>query len=188
MRELYPDELEALLQAYEKGKSVYICRGVDNATNIRRRLEMRVGTDNGWRLYARKTEKEDETWIYIFSPKCDDPEPPRTWNGPHKASYKQSQREKEKKQKKKTANDYVSPWVLKNLIDPGKLHITVVPWNDIQKLGSVGKFETYMTNEVQKAMGRNDVRVMVREEQKDQTAKDPAYNARVIFLEGRSHD
>ena len=96
--DLYEDELAALMKALKDGKSVLTVKGVDNIENVRRRMIDRVGKDGGWRFYARKTEKMDESRIYIFSPACDDPEPARNWNGPHKLSSKESRKIKEAEQ------------------------------------------------------------------------------------------
>lgn len=181
MKDLYPDELEALLEASLHGRSIYTVQGLNSAENVRRRLAARVGTEEetGWRLYVRRTEKEDESLIYIFSPACDDPEPARNWNGPHKHSSKESRKIKEAeqiRQARRNKNE-VSRWILRNLVDPAMLHITVVPYDDIRKLGSVGKFETYMTALVRQAMDRDDVRVMVLQPSQGE------YNARLVFLE-----
>ena len=185
--DLYEDELAALMKALKDGKSVLTVKGVDNIENVRRRMIDRVGKDGGWRFYARKTEKMDESRIYIFSPACDDPEPARNWNGPHKLSSKESRKIQEAEQIRQASRNKneVSRWILRNLVDPAMLHITVVPYDDIRKLGSVGKFETYMTAEVRRIMGRDDVRVMVLEAEKDHCSKIPAYNARLVFLEDK---
>lgn len=66
---------------------------------------------------------------------------------------------------------------LKNLTDPAKLHISVVPAEDIKRLNSVSKYEMYMTAKAREALGREDVRVMVREVAKG------AYNARLMFID-----
>ena len=168
---------EILLDALTKGRTDVIVSDVNSdstaAQHMIQRLKNHKATDDQWRYYQRSTPNR-ETVVVVMSPACKDPAPPT--RQADKAAGKTKRKRGSTEAKKGLAE-----WVLKNLTDPSKRNISVVPAEDIQRLHGVSYYETYMTKKVQEQLGRDDVRVMVREVKKDPTSKRRAYNARVIF-------
>lgn len=168
---------EILLDALTNGRTDVIVSDVNSdstaAQHMIQRLKNHKATDDQWRYYQRSTP-DRETVVVVMSPACKDPAPPMR-------QADAAARERRKQNETKPNQDGLAEWVLAYLIDPAKLHISVVPAEDIQRLHGVSYYETYMTDKVREAMGRDDVRVMVREVEKDPTMHARAYNARLIF-------
>lgn len=168
---------EILLDALTNGRTDVIVSDVNSdstaAQHMIQRLKNHKATDDQWRYYQRSTP-DRETVVVVMSPRCTDPAPPT--RQADKAAGKTK-----RKGNAEAKNDGLAEWVLKHLTDPAKLHISVVPAEDIDRLHGISNYETYMTKKVQEQLGREDVRVMVREVKKDPTSKRKAYNARVIF-------
>lgn len=169
---------EILLDALTNGRTDVIVSDVNSdstaAQHMIQRLKNHKATDDQWRFYQRSTP-DRETVVVVMSPACKDPAPPT------RQADKAAGKTKRKRGSAEAKKDGLAEWVLKNLTDPAKLHISVVPAEDIQRLHGPSYYETYMTKKVQEQLGREDVRVMVREVKKDPTSKRKAYNARVIF-------
>ena len=169
---------EILLDALTNGRTDVIVSDVNSdstaAQHMIQRLKNHKATDDQWRYYQRSTP-DRETVVVVMSPACKDPAPPT------RQADKAAGKTKRKRGSTETKKDGLAEWVLAYLVDPAKLHISVVPAEDIQRLHGVSYYETYMTKKVQEQLGREDVRVLVREVKKDPTSKRKAYNARVIF-------
>ena len=169
---------EILLDALTNGRTDVIVSDVNSdsaaAQRMIQRLKNHKATDDLWRYYQRSTP-DRETVVVVMSPACKDPAPPT------RQADKAAGKTKRKRGSTEAKKDGLAEWVLKNLTDPAKRNISVVPAEDIQRLHGASYYETYMTKKVQEQLGREDVRVMVREVKKDPTSKRKAYNARVIF-------
>lgn len=174
---------EILLDALTDGRTDVIVSDINSdsqaAHNLITKLKANraVNGDERWRFYQRSIPGK-QTVVTIMSPRCKDPAPPTR----QALAWEKKKKEQEAQQQKK---DHLAEWVLKNLIDPAKLHISVVPAEDIKRLKSASNYETYMTKKVREAMGREDIRVMVREVTKDPGSRRKAYNARIIFGKGK---
>lgn len=90
--------------------------------------------------------------------------------------YPQKPKEEPRKEEKK----YFPDWVLDNLTSQGMKYITVVPREDINRIGSVGASEQILLYLVRQILQREDVRVLITKIGKGRKAD---YNARLIFLE-----
>lgn len=169
---------EILLDALTNGRTDVIVSDINSdsaaAQNVIQRLKNHKATNEQWRYYQRTTP-DRKTIVVVMSPRCKDPAPPT------RQADKAATESKKSRKRSEAKNDGLAEWVLTYLTDPAKLHISVVPAEDIQRLHGVSYYETYMTKKVQEQLGREDVRVMVREVKKDPTSKRRAYNARVIF-------
>jgi len=169
---------EILLDALTNGRTDVVVSDINSdsaaAQRMIQRLKNHKATDDQWRFYQRSTP-DRETAVVVMSPRCKDPAPPT------RQADKAAAQTKRKRGSTEAKKDGLAEWVLAYLIDPAKLHISVVPAEDIQRLHGASYYETYMTKKVQEQLGREDVRVMVREVKKDPTSKRRAYNARVIF-------
>ena len=164
------------LDALTNGRTDVIVSDINSdsaaAQRMIQRLKNHKATDDRWRYYQRSTP-DRETVVVVMSPRCKDPAPP-TYANLRKKPKEQPKPEPQKK-------SLLAEWVLTNLCSSRMLHISVVPAQDIDRLHGISNYETYMTDKVREAMGRDDVRVMVREADKDPTMHARAYNARVIF-------
>lgn len=169
---------EILLDALTNGRTDVIVSDVNSdstaAQHMIQRLKNHKATDDQWRFYQRSTP-DRETVVVVMSPACKDPAPPT------RQADKAAGKNKRKRGSTEAKKDGLAEWVLKNLTDPAKRNISVVPAEDIQRLKGISNYETYMTEKVREVMGRDDVRVMVREADKDPTMHARAYNARLIF-------
>lgn len=169
---------DILLDALTYGKTEVVVSDVNSDSNAAHNLIVRLKshkiTNGSWRYYQRSTP-ERKTVVIVMSPRCQDPAPPM------RQADIAAGKTKRKRGSTETKKDGLAEWVLKNLTDPAKRNISVVPAEDIQRLHGACYYETYMTKKVQEQLGREDVRVMVREVKKDPTSKRRAYNARVIF-------
>lgn len=167
---------EILLDALTNGRTDVIVSDINSdsaaAQRMIQRLKNHKATDDRWRFYQRSTP-DRETVVVVMSPACKDPAPP-TYANLRKQKKEQPKPEPQKK-------SLLAEWVLTNLCSSRMLHISVVPAQDIDRLHGISNYETYMTDKVREQLGRDDVRVMVREADKDQTSHSRAYNARVIF-------
>ena len=172
---------DILLDALTYGKTEVVVSDVNSDSNAAHNLIVRLKshkvTTENWRYYQRSTP-ERKTVVIVMSPRCQDPAPPmRQATTAAKEKKKQSEAEPEQ--------NGLAEWVLKNICNPAMLHISVVPAEDIKRLHGVSNYETYMTEKARQRMNRQDIRVMVREVTKDQTSKQKAYNARIIFGKGK---
>ena len=166
---------EILLDALTYGRTEVVVSEMNSdsymASKMLDRLRRHKAVTDAWRFYVRSMD--GQTKVIVMSPRCTDPEPPSHVNAKKKAQLKP----KPEPQKK----SLLAEWVLTNLCSSRMLHISVVPAQDIDRLHGISNYETYMTEKVRETLGRDDVRVMVREADKDQTSHSRAYNARVIF-------
>ena len=171
------DVPDILLDALTYGRTDVVVSDMDSdvymANKMLDRLRRHKATNDSWRFYTRS--EGGQTRVIVMSPRCKDPAPPT------RQADKEAGKAKRKRGSTETKKDGLAEWVLKNLTDPSKRNISVVPAEDIQRLHGASYYETYMTKKVQEQLGREDVRVMVREVKKDPTSKRRAYNARVIF-------
>lgn len=164
---------EILLEAAANGRTEVIAShdpgDMVAANTLIGKLKSHPVVTNEWRFFQRTDHRQEITKVIIMSPACKDPTPPiEQWS---------AKRKQERIKPEKQSGDRLHSWVLKNLTDPYMLHISVVPAEDIKRLNSVSKYETYMTAKAREALGREDVRVMVREVAKG------AYNARLMFID-----
>lgn len=165
---------DILLDALTYGKTEVVVSDMDSdgymSNKLIDRLRRHKATNDSWRYYARS--EGGSTRVIVMSPRCTDPPPPTHANARKKPA------EKPKPEPEKTL---LAEWVLKNLCDPHMEHITVVPEADIKRLQGVSNYETYMTEKVRERLGRDDVRVMVREVELEYVSECKGYNARLIF-------
>ena len=106
------------------------------------------------------------------------------WSGKYRGTITETGAKKKVQPKPKPEpqkKSLLAEWVLTNLCSSRMLHISVVPAQDIDRLHGISNYETYMTDKVREQLGRDDVRVMVREADKDPTMHARAYNARLVF-------
>ena len=169
------DVPDILLDALTYGRTDVVVSDMDSdvymANKMLDRLRRHKVTNDEWRFYTRS--EGGQTKVIVMSPRCKDPAPP-TYANLRKKPKEQPKPEPQKK-------SLLAEWVLTNLCSSRMLHISVVPAQDIDRLHGISNYETYMTDKVREQLGRDDVRVMVREADKDQTSHSRAYNARVIF-------
>ena len=151
---------EILLDALTYGRTEVVVSEMNSdsymANKMLDRLRRHKAVTDAWRFYTRSMD--GQTKVIVMSPRCTDPEPPTHVNAKKKAQPKP----KPEPQKK----SLLAEWVLTNLCSSRMLHISVVPAEDIQRLHGVSNYETYMTDKAREFMGRDDVRVMVREVEK----------------------
>ena len=166
---------EILLDALTYGRTEVVVSEMNSdsymASKMLDRLRRHKAVTDAWRFYVRSMD--GQTKVIVMSPRCTDPEPPSHVNATKKAQLKP----KPEPQKK----SLLAEWVLTNLCSSRMLHISVVPAQDIDRLHGISNYETYMTDKVREQLGRDDVRVMVREADKDPTMHARAYNARLVF-------
>ena len=166
---------EILLDALTYGRTEVVVSEMNSdsymASKMLDRLRRHKAVTDAWRFYTRS--EGGQTKVIVMSPRCKDPAPP-TYANLRKQKKEQPKPEPQKK-------SLLSEWVLTNLCSSRMLHISVVPAQDIDRLHGISNYETYMTDKVRETLGRDDVRVMVREADKDPTMHAKAYNARVIF-------
>lgn len=171
------DVPDILLDALTYGRTDVVVSDMDSdvymANKMLDRLRRHKVTNDEWRFYTRS--EGGQTRVIVMSPRCKDPAPPTYAN--LRKQKKVQPKPKPEPQKK----SLLSEWVLTNLCSSRMLHISVVPAQDIQRLKGISNYETYMTEKVREQLGRDDVRVMVREVEKDPTMHARAYNARLIF-------
>jgi len=169
------DVPDILLDALTYGRTDVVVSDMDSdvymANKMLDRLRRHKVTNDEWRFYTRS--EGGQTKVIVMSPRCKDPAPP-TYANLRKQKKEQPKPEPQKK-------SLLAEWVLTNLCSSRMLHISVVPAEDIDRLHGISNYETYMTDKVRETLGRDDVRVMVREADKDQTSHSRAYNARVVF-------
>lgn len=169
------DVPDILLDALTYGRTEVVVSEMNSdsymASKMIDRLKRHKAVTAAWRFYARSMN--GQTKVIVMSPRCKDPEPPSHVNAKKKVQPKPKQEPQKK--------SLLAEWVLTNLCSSRMLHISVVPAQDIDRLHGISNYETYMTDKVRETLGRDDVRVMVREVGKDQTSHSRAYNARVIF-------
>lgn len=169
------DVPDILLDALTYGRTDVVVSDMDSdvymANKMLDRLRRHKVTNDEWRFYTRS--EGGQTKVIVMSPRCKDPAPP-TYANLRKQKKEQPKPEPQKK-------SLLAEWVLTNLCSSRMLHISVVPAQDIDRLHGISNYETYMTDKVREKLGRDDVRVMVREADKDQTSHSRAYNARLVF-------
>lgn len=169
------DVPDILLDALTYGRTDVVVSDMDSdvymANKMLDRLRRHKVTNDEWRFYTRS--EGGQTKVIVMSPRCKDPAPP-TYANLRKQKKEQPKPEPQKK-------SLLAEWVLTNLCSSRMLHISVVPAEDIDRLHGISNYETYMTDKVRELLGRDDVRVMVREVDKDQTSHSRAYNARLVF-------
>ena len=168
------DVPDILLDALTYGRTEVVVSDMDAdvymANKMLDRLRRHKVTNDEWRFYTRS--EGGQTRVIVMSPRCKDPAPPTY------ANLRKPKKEQPKPAKQKAL---LAEWVRKNLLDPHREHITVVPEEDIKRLQGVSNYETYMTAKVRERMHRNDVRVMVREVELEYVSHCKGYNARLIF-------
>ena len=166
-----PDVTEVLLDALTFGRTEVVVSDLDAdnymAAKLIDKLRRHRATNEEWRFYMRSDG--GQTKVIVMSPRCKDPAPPTHAN----AKRRQAARAEQNKPREKSL---LAEWVLENLIDPGMLHISVVPAADIKRLQGAANYETYMTDKCRKILKRSDIRVMVREPNTNE------FNATLIFL------
>lgn len=165
------DVPDILLDALTYGRTDVVVSDMDSdvymANKMLDRLRRHKVTNEEWRFYTRS--EGGQTRVVVMSPRCKDPAPPTHVN----AKRRQAARAEQNQPREKSL---LAEWVLENLLDPGMLHISVVPAADIKRLQGTANYEMYMTDKCRKILQRSDIRVMVREPHTNE------FNATLIFL------